>query len=202
MKSSRLNFLKKKVNRVREYSLWLMTDRKGPPPHFVKQRVLKEYAEKYGLLYFVETGTHSGATVNAMRGSFEKIYSIELSKKFYRSAHDWFKNDESISIIHGDSGVELEGVVEQLTGAALFWLDGHYSAGATARGKKDTPVMQELEHIYEKKEFRHVVIIDDARAFGVDPAYPTITEIESLLRSKNVEFELSLKFDAIRILPI
>lgn len=193
---------RKKVNQIVEQARWLISRQNGPPPHFVKQKVLRQYAEKYKLSYFVETGTHSGATVNAMRGLFEKIYSIELSEKFYQSASNWFKNDNSVSIIHGDSGVEIEAVIKKLPGPALFWLDGHFSAGATARGTKDTPVVEELEHIYADKRFDHVVIIDDARAFGVDPAYPTIEEIRELLTQKGVKFKLSLKYDAIRLEPI
>jgi hypothetical protein len=198
----KLTILKKKLNQSKEYTGWFFSDRNGPPPHSVKQKVLKDLAEMYELSFFVETGTHSGATVNAMRGQFEKIYSIELSDKFYQSAQNWFKNDKSVSIIHGDSGVELEGVVKQLTGPALFWLDGHYSAGATARGEKDTPIIEELGHIYAETKFKHVVVIDDARAFGTDPAYPTIQQINALLKSKGLKFDLSVKYDAIRILPI
>jgi len=171
------------------------------PTHEVKQRELKKLATQYQLSSFVETGTHSGAMVNAMRGEFDHIYSIELSQKFYQSARDWFKNDESVSIIHGDSGVEIEAVVRELSAAALFWLDGHYSAGETARGEKDTPIIEELEHIFSDSRFKHVVVVDDARLFGVDPEYPTIKEIESRLKSKKIEYQLEVECDAIRILP-
>ena len=38
-------------------------------------------------------------------------------------------------------------LVRQLDGPALFWLDGHYSGGDTAKGELDTPVSAELESI-------------------------------------------------------
>lgn len=202
MVSGKLNSLTKKLNQAKEYTRWFFSSRKGPPTNATKQRALRKLAETFDLSYFVETGTHSGATVNAMRGHFKKTYSIELSEEFYLAAYAWFKSDDSVSIIHGDSGVEIEGVVKQLSGPALFWLDGHYSAGATARGDKDTPILEELEHIYSQKLFHHVVVIDDARLFGTDPEYPTVQEIESFLNSKDIKYQLSIKYDAIRILPL
>lgn len=201
MASVNLNNLKKKLNQAQEYTRWFLSGKSGSPPHWIKHRVLRELADQFELSNFVETGTHSGATVNAMRGNFKKTYSIELSKEFYLAAYSWFKNDDSVSIIHGDSGVEIKAVLDQLSGPALFWLDGHYSAGATARADKDTPILEELRHIYSQTRLRHVVVIDDARLFGADSEYPTLEEIENLLKSKGVKYRLSIKYDAIRILP-
>ena len=31
---------------------------------------------------------------------------------------------------------------------AIFWLDGHYSAGITAMGEQATPIFKELTHIF------------------------------------------------------
>ena len=53
------------------------SDAPVPPPHVVKQRVLREYAERYELKVFVETGTYRGDMVQAMKPLFDKIYSIE-----------------------------------------------------------------------------------------------------------------------------
>ena len=40
--------------------------------------IIKEYAKRFGLRIFVETGTHMGVTVNAVKDTFDEIYSIEL----------------------------------------------------------------------------------------------------------------------------
>ena len=61
-----------------------------PPPHIVKQLVIREYACKYNLKIFVETGTLRGDMVYAMRPYFEQIYSIELSTRLYRQAKKRF----------------------------------------------------------------------------------------------------------------
>ncbi len=44
---------------------WERQGRPVPPPHVVKQRVLRGYAERYHLNIFVETGTYRGDMVEA-----------------------------------------------------------------------------------------------------------------------------------------
>jgi len=63
---------------------WERQGRPVPPPHVAKQRVLREYAERYHLKIFVETGTYRGDMVEAMKHLFHKIYSIELSDTLFR----------------------------------------------------------------------------------------------------------------------
>src|SRR6266536_4483435 len=154
--------------RQRALEEWERQGRPVPPPHVVKQRVLRTYAERYHLKVFVETGTYRGDMVAAMKPLFEKIYSIELSEALFDEARRRFKSDPHIELIHGDSGRELGRVVQRIAQPALFWLDGHYSAGDTARGPKDTPVYEELEHILRAPDLGHVIVIDDARVFGSD----------------------------------
>ena len=119
-----------------------------PPEHTVKRRVLREYATKYGLRILVETGTYKGDMVEAMRGHFDHIYSIELSDTLHRECRTRFHGIKGIHLIHGDSGVELGKLMKRIQQPALFWLDGHYSGKITARGLKDTPIREELEHIF------------------------------------------------------
>jgi hypothetical protein len=42
---------------------------------------------------------------------------------------------------------------------ALFWLDAHACGGVTARGKKITPILEELDGIVNENP--HVIVIDD-----------------------------------------
>ena len=179
-------------------------ERKGqpiPPPHLVKQRVLIEYAQKYNLKILVETGTCFGDMVAAMRDRFEHIYSIELSTYLHEKNVRRFKKDTHITLIQGDSGVELKKVVGKIQQPALFWLDGHYSAGYTAKGDKDTPICEELNYVLNAKVRGHIVIIDDARCFGTDPAYPSLEELTKLVKSIRSDLKLVVKDDCIRITP-
>ena len=63
----------------------------------------------------------------------------------------------------------MSATVGKLEEPTLFWLDGHYSGGVTARGSKETPILDEVDKILSTKESRHVLIVDDARCFGTDP---------------------------------
>jgi predicted O-methyltransferase YrrM len=124
------NFIEKK--RVIE---WKRNGKPVPPPHSIKQQVIRNYAKDYGIKILVETGTLHGDMLEAMRKDFERLYSIELDEKLYKDAQKRFNGVNHIELIHGDSGVQLEFLLKK-TEPALFWLDGHYSGGITAKGEK------------------------------------------------------------------
>lgn len=172
-----------------------------PPPHVVKQQTIKDYAKKFNLKILVETGTYYGDMVEAMKPYFNQIYSIELGKDLYENAKKRFDGDKRIKIIHGDSGIELGNLVINIQQPALFWLDGHYSEGVTARGEKDTPILEELTHIFNSQQSGHVVVIDDARCFGTYPSYPSIQELNDFIKSKSPHAKIEIKNDSIRIIP-
>jgi len=183
------------------FAEWERRGKPIPPPHAIKQMVLQEYAKKYCLRLLIETGTSLGDMVESMRHYFDRIYSIELSNDLHHKAQERFTGIDNIQIILGDSGTELEKLVKMIDRPALFWLDGHYSGGDTARGKKDTPVLDEIGHILNSSDRGHVIIIDDARCFGTDPAYPSIEELSEVIRSRRSDLDIAVQGDSIRITP-
>jgi hypothetical protein len=136
-----------------------------------------------------------------MKDSFDRLYSIELSKELYEKTKERFKGVKHIELIHGDSGLELGNVIKKINQPALFWLDGHYSAGDTARGDKETPIYEEMSHILNATDRGDVIIIDDARCFGTDPSYPSIVELSDFIRSKRINIDIVVQDDSIRITP-
>jgi hypothetical protein len=170
-----------------------------PPPHLIKQSVLKRYQEEYNLSILVETGTLYGDMLYAMRNCFERLYSIELSEELCEKARKRFSAFSKIEIIHGDSGEQIKHLLPKLAKPTLFWLDGHYSGGITARGSQDTPIFLELTHIFEANRKGDVIIIDDARLFGVDKAYPTISGITEFVHMHRPGAKISVDTDSIRI---
>lgn len=184
-----------------ELNEWVRRGRPAPPPHIVKQLTIREFAEKREVRVLIETGTYYGDMVEAMKDYFSRIYSIELSRELYEKAKQRFAGDDKVKIIHGDSGIELGKLIASLDQAAVFWLDGHYSEGVTARGDKDTPIYEELTHIFNSPQKGHVIIIDDARLFGTDPAYPSIDELSRFAKAKNPNVTIEVENDSIRIVP-
>jgi hypothetical protein len=189
------------IKQRQELKEWEKRGRPAPPPHIVKQRAIREFAEKFGVRVLIETGTYYGDMVEAMKDYFSRIYSIELSNELYEKAKQRFAGDDRIKIIHGDSGIELGKLIASLDQAALFWLDGHYSGGVTAKGDKDTPIYEELSHIFSSPQKGHVIIIDDARCFGTDPTYPSIDELSAFIKAKNPNAKIEVENDGIRIIP-
>lgn len=178
---------------------WEHLGKCGPPPHAIKQQVLKHYASQYGLRILVESGTYHGDMIDALKGSFETIYSIELNTTLFNKARWRFRAEPHIKLINGDSSKELPAVLQQLEGPALFWLDGHYSAGVTSHGDLSTPIFDEVRHVLTARESRHVMVIDDARCFGSETDYPTISELTEFIRGLRPDLQVEVEYDSIRV---
>lgn len=192
---------RKKKRDTRDLKQWKRNGCPSPPPHIIKQIEIKRIAQHYGLKIFVETGTFQGDMVDAMKTVFNRLYSIELSRELFKTVQDRFASEPHIMLIQGDSKEELKHVVEELDQPALFWLDGHYSAGLTARGSSDTPIIEELEQIFSVWHFNHVILIDDARCFGSEPDYPGIDELKQFILSQKNDVRITVKNDSIIVIP-
>ena len=172
----------------------------NPPPVF-KHQTIREYAERFKLRIFVETGTFYGDTVAAVMKSFDKLFSIELGEELFERARKRFARKDKVTILHGDSGVEIEKVLSVLDQPAMFWLDGHFSGAGTALGEKRTPILKELRHIFDSQIEGHVILIDDANSFGVDPDYPSIEELSDFVRALQPGSKIEVENNMIRITP-
>lgn len=170
-------------------------------PHKKKVDVLGKYAKDYSLKLFVETGTYLGQTVDDLSSGFETIFSIELDKKLAAQAKNVFMKQKNIKIFQGDSAKVLKKIVSNLNEPTLFWLDAHYSGGITAKAKKNTPIVSELNIILKKLVKGSVILIDDAREFTGSGGYPKIETIKSFVKSKMKKYKISVKDDIIRIYP-
>lgn len=176
---------------------WIRQGKPAPPPHIVKQQAIREYAEQYGTGTLVETGTYLGDMIAAQLDHFTTIISIELSAKLHKKAKERFRQQAHVKLYQGDSSHVLPQIMPTLQQPAIFWLDGHYSAGMTARGDKDCPVYEELDAIFSH-DTGHVILIDDAREFIGKNDYPTIPALEAYIKSKNPAYTITVKDDIIR----
>lgn len=130
------------------YWRWAAAGHPAPAPHLAKRRRVLGLARRYECSVFVETGTFQGDMVQAVLRDFERIYSIELGEDLWRNARERFAAEPRVTLLQGDSARVLGEILAVVDRPCLFWLDGHYSAGITARGDRDTPVAEELARIW------------------------------------------------------
>ena len=174
------------------------------PPE-ARVEILRDYAKRYQLRNFVETGTSDGYTTWALRDDFAKIDTIEIDYGLWSRARVRFVGYGRIACWYGDSGVLLPGILYLLDGPALFWLDGHWCGSGPNPDGPDTPIRAELPLVLSDPR-PHVVLIDDARCFreGADWEserydWPTLTWV----REQAVEhcYDYELADDVIRLTP-
>lgn len=188
--------------RAKERSLiqaWRRSGSPVPPPHLYKQKLLTRYASRYRLATLVETGTYLGDMIFALRHRFKAIISIELSNDLCDRAQQRLFEFPHISIIQGDSSEVLPDILDGLKVPTLFWLDGHYSAGNTALGERETPVSAEMEAILNHPVPGHVVLIDDARNFDGTHDYPMLSSLRNYVHEAFPKASFTVKDDIIRI---
>jgi len=176
---------------------WESSGRPLPPPSIVKR-----YAREYGTRTLVETGTFHGDMVGACSREFTRIISIELDRSLYEGARERFASNPHIEIHWGDSAALLPKLIESLSEPALFWLDGHYSAGITAKGALLTPIMGELSAICDMRGEGNVVLIDDARCFIGEDDYPTVDEVKEFVLRRKPGCDFQVECDIMRIVPL
>jgi hypothetical protein len=190
----------KEKNRGKILASWVNAGKPIPPPHVVKQEVIREFRKNFSINILVETGTFRGEMVYAQRNTFNKIYSIELSEELHKIADIRLKQLSNINLLRGDSSEVLKHIISEIEEPAIFWLDGHYSGFETAKGDFVTPVKKELESILTDNK-KHFILIDDARLFTGKDDYPTLQEIKDYLFSYSDQYEFDVEDDIIRIYP-
>ena len=178
---------------------WEKQGRPSPPPHIVKEELIKTYAKDFNAKILIETGTYLGDMVHAMKKSFSRIISFELDHNLAAQAQARFANDHHIQIVEGDSGKLLGEYLSTINEPCLFWLDGHYSGGITAKGALETPIKNELTAILSHESDGHVILIDDARCFTGENDYPTLDELRNFVAERKPNHKFSVEHDAIRI---
>lgn len=183
------------------YYDWKRNKQRGLTPPYVKQEIIKKYKKQFNLDVLVETGTFRGDMIYMMIPHFDLIYSIELSKELYKAATNRFKKNKKVHLIQGDSGEKLITVTALLKKQAIFWLDGHYSAGITVRGILDTPITNELSTIF-KNNHNHIILIDDARDFNGTNDYPTFVQLQEAINTlSNNSYNTFIENDVIHVIP-
>lgn len=155
----------------------------------------------FSINILIETGTYLGEMVNYVKNNFLHIYSIELSELLADEAKKKFNKFNHIEIINGDSGLVLPKILEKTGDKKIFWLDAHYSSGVTALSDNfgDTPILKELEIIFDNWVDGSIVLIDDARLFNGTNNYPTFDFLLKYVLEKNIGLKAFIDKDIIHI---
>ena len=140
-------------------------------------------------------------STNAQRENFRCIVTISSDPVLYESAKQRFKNDPHVHVLQGDSGFMLGEALRLVNGPTLFWLDAHYSGGATAKADLETPILKELSIIASRGSYGDVILIDDARLFGWRSDYPRLSKIKQFVNKHWPDYKVEVESDLIRIMP-
>ena len=187
----------KAIGHYPDYWYWILRGRPERSPHLLKQKVVREYTEKFGLRTLVETGTYYGEMVAAMRRRFDRIYSIEFVPALAERAWRKFARDEHIKIFCGDSQAVMPEVLALLNGPALFWLDAGYYGWVGKQGDQQR-LSAELGMILSHP-FPHVILLDDARGLTGRDGVPSVGGVKAHVEATFTQREVRVECDIMRI---
>lgn len=115
---------------------------------------------------FIETGTNIGNTIFAVEPHFKNLYTIEFLESLYLKVSSKY-NSNKIKFLLGDSSKIFINLLPTINESSIFFLDGHYSGLGTGCSEKECPLLEELEAINTHFKPNAIIIIDDARLFGL-----------------------------------
>lgn len=183
-----------------DYWYWKLRGQPVRSPHLLKQRTVREYAERYKLGILVETGTYYGEMVAAVKNYFRTIYSVEYDRQLAQRAKKKFARYPQIHILEGDSQLVVPALLKTLQGLALFWLDAGYYGWSGLQGDKQR-LATELEAILRDPGRNHVILMDDARGLNGQNGAPTVAELKQRIESEFPERCVEVRYDILRITP-
>ena len=182
-----------------DYWYWILRGRPARSPHLLKQKVVREYGERFGLKTLVETGTYYGEMVAAMKNRFDRIYSIEFVAELAERATRKFAGAQHVKIFCGDSRVVMPEVLALLESPALFWLDAGYYGWVGIRANEQR-LSAELEMILSHP-FPHIILLDDARGLTGRDGIPSVEDVKAYVESKFPLRSVEVKYDILRVTP-
>ena len=155
--------------------LWILRNFAPPSPQHVKTRILSSHSLDHAV--WVETGTYLGDTTLSLSKIAKSVISIEPQIELSNFAKKRLKRHANIKVLNSTSEESIARILDDITGPACFWLDGHYSGDVTYKGSSTSPILQELAAVstYVNKDNPVVVFIDDFRLFvnSASSGYPS-----------------------------
>ena len=182
------------------------------PTGALSRSFVRSISKHFALRSFIETGTFVGDTIASLQQDFDKLISIELSEELYNKSRLRLGPFFNVELIQGDSAGHLPQALRQCNGGnSLVWLDAHYSGGVTAKGNKNTPIIQEIENVTRCGTGLDVILIDDLRLFWEVKdgflqhesvgGYPPANAIVEQLNRQGNRYDCFVLLDALLAIP-
>jgi hypothetical protein len=200
----------KSLGHYPDYWYWKLRGEPIRSPHLLKQRTVRDYAQRYGLRVLVETGTYYGEMVEAMKGRFTEIYSVEFDSQLAQRAAKKFARWPHIHILEGDSQKVVPELLKSLKEPTLFWLDAGYYGWAGLHGNEKrltSEIEAVLSHSIPSHSIpshsipQHVILMDDARGLNGLNGSPTVAELKQRIEAEFPGRGFEVKYDILRITP-
>jgi len=190
----------KSIGHYPDYWYWKLRGKPPRIPHLLKQKTVREYAERFGLRVLIETGTYYGEMVSAMKSHFDRIYSIEYDAALAAAAARRFTGDARIEILQGDSKTLVPKILNTLQHPALFWLDAGYYGWAGMQFDRSR-LSVELEAILRDPVKGHVILMDDADGLNGRNGAPTIADVTERMQNHFRGRKVDVAYNILRITP-
>lgn len=183
----------------------------------LNQSFLKNLKDYFNPHYFFETGTFGGITTIRAAQVFSEVYTVELSQEYFIRNINRFQSITNIHAYLGESSKILSDTLSSINGSqGMFFLDAHYSSPGTARGDKNTPLLDEIRVIGIRSP-HSIILIDDLRCcqkpelikkqLNLDPqatayeGYPSLLELKNECLKINKSYEFVIYGDIGMIYP-
>lgn len=201
--SSATEGIRERILNYQRLVRWLMYGWPVPAPQIVKRAVLA----RHGLpnATWIETGTFRGETSEFLATSSDinarNVISIEPSPEYFRRSRYRLRRLQNVQLINATSEKAFASLLTAVNGPVNFWLDGHYSAGDTYSGQRDTPILLELDAIGEALDRlgEVLVFVDDVRLFATQhheirsetrDGYPKLSQLVNWADFNNLEWTI------------
>jgi hypothetical protein len=143
--------------------------------------------------YFVETGTYAGNGIQrALEVGYKQIWSIEIDSSKVAYVKKRFANYINVFIVQGSSTTDLWELIKPLNGRITFWLDAHIYP-PLPNGKKNCPLLEELDQIKKHPIKDHTILIDDMHCCGL-PAFDGLTKEDLITKIKEINSDYVIAY--------
>ena len=144
--------------------------------------ILQALKNESGIDTFIETGTWKGGTSKQASSLFEYVITIEgMPGRWWKTWNNTLCSLPNVASLTGDTVSVLPFLLHAIEVPAIFWLDAHYcttNQEERSQGLTTCPVLKEIEAINNHRFAPwHVILVDDARLFGVEEGWPLVDDL-------------------------